>query len=147
MDGRKIGAVVAVVVALLAVVVLRGGGGDDEVVNPNTLLGVGSCLDLDGGDGDRRPVDCGSAHDGEVFAKYELGDSAWPGPVDVGVLGEQGCIERWDRAVGTNYYTDVRFDFVTFDPDEARWETGDREVVCVLVPADRSTMIGRQTVG
>ncbi len=145
LDRRVLALVGLVVVGIVAVLVLGRGGGGDDAEDPYVLLGIGDCLDLDDLSGGR-PIDCDRAHDGQVFAKPELADAGWPGEVDVVTVSESACIEVWDRAVGTNFYTDTRFDFVALPPNEARWEVGDREVVCVLTLAGGGEMLGDQLV-
>lgn len=147
--GRLIAGVL--IVGLVLFVLLRQfGGGDDDVVlrSRTALVAAGDCIDLPRDDAELlEPIDCAEPHDAQVFAEFDLDDGPYPGAGVVTEQADAGCVDRWGRAVGTNYFTDLTFDFVTVTPDEARWEDGVREVACILVAAEGTPMVRDQLRG
>ena len=146
MDRRWVagGVVIALVVLVVAVRTLSGGGDDEPLKSRGALVAAGDCVDLPVDDSLLEPMDCGDPHDAQVFAEFDLEGEAYPGDATVRDRADQGCVDRWQSAVGTNYFTDTTFDYVSIAPDEDRWTDGVREVTCLLVTGDGSPMIRDQ---
>lgn len=140
---------IGVAAAVVAVVLgaCSGGSGDPEP-NAGILLAAGDCLALADGDARRvevpEVVDCSGFHDGEVFARFELTGSDRPADAELDRQADEGCVDRYQAAVGANFLLDDRFDFFTMVPDADQWEAGSRRVTCVLVAADGSELINSQ---
>lgn len=147
--GQVIGAAVLVAVLVVAGLVLFGGDGNGEPPpSQGALVGVGDCVDLPEGDDELlEAVDCEDPHDAQVFAEFQFDPGPYPGDRAVEVEAERTCIDRWDRAVGSNYYVDVSFDFVVTTPDEAQWEAASLEATCLLVSADGTPLVHDQLSG
>jgi Septum formation len=80
-------------------------------------------------------VDCGSAHDAEVFAVATLpGDPAapYPGDDEVDRLANELCLGEFASYVGIDFF-DSAWEFGYFLPTEDSWRKyDDRLVVCML---------------
>ena len=75
-------------------------------------------------------VPCSEAHDNEVYATFDLSGSEWPGDDEILELGDQGCLERFEAAIGAPYEESILM-FTTLVPSRTSWMRGkDREVVC-----------------
>ena len=96
------------------------------------MLRVGDCYDdqRSGEISDVPGVPCSEAHDNEVYATFDLSGSEWPGDDKVSELADQGCLDRFERAIGVTYEESVLM-FTTLVPSRSSWMQGkDREVVC-----------------
>lgn len=92
---------------------------------------VGTCMRDRGGEVRSDVVDCSESHDEEVFAVRTEGDGAWPGGSTLNEETDSFCDSRFEDYVGTGYF-DSDFDYGFYRPDEAEWERGERQVICVL---------------
>jgi Septum formation len=85
--------------------------------------------------GEMTVVDCGSAHDAEVFAVVTLpGEPAapYPGDDEVDRLSNELCLGEFASYVGIDYL-DSAWEFGYFLPTEESWRKyDDRLVVCML---------------
>lgn len=76
-------------------------------------------------------VSCAQPHDNEVFATFDVPDGDFPGDERLYELADQGCLDRFQDAIGAPYEQSVLV-FTTLIPSERSWnERNDREVVCV----------------
>ena len=76
-------------------------------------------------------VPCTTPHDNEVFATFDLTAPKWPGDEQVNGLADEGCLERFQKAIGTTYEESVLM-ITTLVPSQGSWtQMDDREVVCV----------------
>ena len=100
-------------------------------------LKVGDCFSgASSGDelSDVGKVNCSKAHENEVYAKFDLSGSTWPGEYEVGRLGHQGCLGRFRSYVGIDYASSI-YVVGQLLPTKDSWNrSDDREVVCVLGP-------------
>lgn len=110
-------------------------------------LEVGDCFD-DAGieDGatevaDVPIVDCGKAHDYEVFAAFDVTEAAYPGDAATRDIARDGCIERFDAFVGIPYEQSA-LDVTYLYPTQQTWDDGDREIVCALYSLDGTQVTG-----
>ena len=84
---------------------------------------------------DVSPVNCGEAHDGEVFAVFShpaANGVAYPGDEAVADFAAAECLQRFPAYTGAGY-DDSDLAVATVRPDHDSW-TGqdDRQVACVL---------------
>ena len=96
---------------------------------------VGDCFDdavLGGGEiSDVPGVPCSTPHDNEVYALFDIPGTKFPGVDAIGELADDGCLERFEAAIGLNYQESV-IAITTMYPSQGSWDQkGDREVICV----------------
>lgn len=93
-----------------------------------------------------RVVDCGSVHDLEVFATFDLSPEdfedtepgIYPGEQRVVRQADQGCAGRLDE-LGV----DDEFGLIAVWPSDTSWMQGDRGVTCAAFPRDGEPFEGR----
>lgn len=145
--GLAIGGLVAsgmwlVLIAVVVVVVLATGvERDDEgrIVEGGSLsvfdLRVGDCLGDVPDDEEYTSlpaVPCAEPHEGEVYAVFDLPAGDFPGVTQVTGLAEDGCNDRVD-VLPPAVATDPALGLFTITPSDDSWDTGDREVSCLLL--------------
>ena len=86
-------------------------------------------------------VPCGSAHDAEAFATFDVTGEDYV-EERVGAEAERGCLARWTPALGTSYEDDQELDLQTLTPTAESWAEGDREIMCFVVAIDGSPLYG-----
>jgi hypothetical protein len=90
-------------------------------------------------------VDCGSAHDAEVFAVETLHgepDAPYPGDDEIARLSDELCLGKFASYVGIDYL-DSAWEFGYFMPSEESWRKyDDRLVVCTLTDPDFNKIEG-----
>ena len=76
-------------------------------------------------------VPCSEPHDSEIYAAFELTQSAYPGEETTQGKADALCLPAFEEFVGEPYL-ESRFDFAYYYPTEESWASGDREVLCVI---------------
>lgn len=112
---------------------------DGRIIEPNDqtdafALQVGDCLDDAAATGEVQTVPtvlCSEPHDSEIYSSHELGESPYPGEESVIEQADTVCLTAFERFVGEPYL-ESRFDFSYYYPTEESWDTGDREILCVI---------------
>jgi hypothetical protein len=121
------------------------GGAENVALNP-FALSAGDCFD-DPGFGPEDVfaipgVPCSEPHDNEVYAVFDLPGESWPDDADVERMAYQGCLDRFEEAIGATYEASI-LAYTTLFPSEDSWETlGDREVVCIAYHMDTEKLQG-----
>jgi hypothetical protein len=91
-------------------------------------LQPGDCLNLLN-DGSFSIVSCGTSHDAEVYGRFDLSGTAYPGDSAIQTSVTNGC-----AALLTSYinpqYADIGFSQEYVYPDQKAWAAGERTVVC-----------------
>lgn len=133
--------------ALLAVTAAGCFGGPGNVFS----LDVGDCFDDPDTDSaeitDVEMVDCGSPHDNEVFATFDLPAIDYPGPDEVQAAGLVGCVERFEDYVGETVDASP-LDATMLLPTELGWTSrDDREVICYLLDPGGAKLEGSMQGG
>ncbi|MEU0966871.1 DUF4190 domain-containing protein [Streptomyces sp. NPDC005917] len=101
-------------------------------------LSTGDCFDTPDGTltgdlvTDVTVVDCGQAHDGEVFATYDLKGSGYPGDTRIGDSADQRCYALEDGYAMDGWAVPHDVDVYYLTPSKDSWGYGDREVACVF---------------
>jgi hypothetical protein len=119
-------------------------GADGAVTNRGTAtadtMRTGDCLSSipDGTIRTVQLVPCGQPHLGEVYATFALPVAAYPGDDKVASFAEDGCIERLTPFVGAG--REAAFDVFYLVPVRSSWDTGDRDMQCILTTDDRSLL-------
>jgi membrane protease YdiL (CAAX protease family) len=114
-----------------------GPDGDLPVVD----LDVGACALLDRDDpaalDATSEVDCDGPHDVEVAWVGTLPGGPYPDESpdegEVAAAADEACLDAFETYVDRDWETSV-FDYVPVLPDLDRWEAGERELVCLVVP-------------
>jgi hypothetical protein len=75
-------------------------------------------------------VPCSEPHEGQVYAVFNLSESAWPGEERLFGLAEQGCADHLARDF-VAAYEDESVEIFFLHPTSGSWREGDREVVCI----------------
>jgi hypothetical protein len=109
-----------------------------ELLEPTELnvfdLEVGDCLDEFSEGTDVSTVDavpCDVSHTEEVYFSTQMPDGDYPGLEEARAFAEQQCAEGFAEFVGIPW-EDSELDFGYFNPTEASWSEGDREVLCTI---------------
>lgn len=112
-------------------------------------LRLGDCIQIPEGTGlvvsvvvSVEAVPCGTPHDAQVYAEYNITSVVEYDRGDVELLAQQGCIQRWTEAIGTEFWEDPLLDSFSYFPSPTSWAVGDREVKCLLVSIDLSPLSG-----
>lgn len=132
------------VMALLVAVVLGlgfagyGPGPGSAVAGTVAQAGgatVGTCLRTRQDGPGTEAVPCGPTHDEEVYRVTRLPGGAWPGDGEVLGRADDVCYDGFEGYVGAAY-EESAYDYAFYAPDEGEWTSGERRVVCVIVPSD-----------
>lgn len=95
-------------------------------------LRTGDCIDAAAnGVSGLRVVSCGLAHDGEVYATFQLARQAWPGPAAVAAGARQGCTARIGGYLSPQLAAAIMTESYIV-PGRGAWEAGVRTVVCEI---------------
>lgn len=105
-------------------------------------IAVGDCFaDVAGGLNDVASlpvVPCDEPHTNEVFALLELPDGDFPGGEEVQGLATEGCFAEFPAYVGAEVGVEG-LDAFPVTPTAESWESGDRQVVCVVTSTSPRT--------
>ena len=126
-------------------------GDNGEIVESGGLgvfkVRVGDCVQLPDENAEffesLEGVPCTQPHDAQAYAEFQLA------PVtpsfDRDVIDEtsfNGCVERFDAAIGRSYEEAEELDIFTMYPSEESWSADDRTVSCFVVNLDGSPLTG-----
>ena len=76
-------------------------------------------------------VPCGQPHDAEIYARFGLAGSHWPGTAAIGALARRGCTARLSSYLNPQLATAVLAESYVF-PDQGAWNAGERTVICEI---------------
>lgn len=142
--GIVLGGLWALFVMLAVIGFVLGGaspGSLGRVANAGSTT-IGSCLEEPAKHSSLAAVtDCSGPHGAEVFKVTALDGSSWPGYDEVDSLADDLCYDSFDDYVGGSYDSSS-YDYAWFAPDDAEWRSGERRVVCVVVPYDQDKLNG-----
>ncbi|MEV6287319.1 DUF4190 domain-containing protein [Kribbella sp. NPDC051770] len=147
--GLIAGTVVTVAAAIvLALIAIGASLPDDEYSSGGTpvsstsapgvyidALVVGECFDDTSDEDEVTRAACSVDHDGELYAVVTLPAQDWPGDEKVGELGEKACNEKFRPYVGIDV-SDSELDPVSWYPERAGWNSGDRNIYCTAYGPD-----------
>jgi hypothetical protein len=89
-------------------------------------LKTGQCIDPAGQTA--TIVSCSAPHDAEVFARFELPGSKWPGTKAVGAAASSGCSSRLSGYLNPQLAISLTSTYIY--PDSVAWQAGTRTVIC-----------------
>lgn len=102
---------------------------------------VGQCLNgiLDAGTevGDLPVVGCDKEHEGEVYAIEETSIEEFDA-VAIDEAANTFCVGKFEEYVGLAYEESQLF-YTYLIPSAESWDAGDRETVCIVMPAEDTT--------
>ena len=140
------GSVLGVTAFVLGVVVLVGAAAAGLAVvthgfhrktevtyRPDAVFSLrpGECVDF-GPNGQAVTVlSCATPHDAEVFAKFGLAATSWPGSAVVQQDASSGCASRLGGYLNPQL-AGAGLDQEYFYPDRATWQAGGHTVVCAV---------------
>ncbi|MGO2658304.1 septum formation family protein [Mycetocola reblochoni] len=103
-------------------------------------LTVGDCFtEIDASEVTSVPVvPCSEPHDYEAYAATELPDGDFPGEDELIATADDFCHDEFETFVGT-LYGDSEFDYSYLYPQEAGWDGGDHEILCLVYGQDQLT--------
>ncbi|WNM27615.1 septum formation family protein [Demequina capsici] len=147
MGSVRAGAAVAgVMTSMLALAACSSPAAQDVVPRQ---LSVGECIDFGsyvtsangavGGDGTSSlpQVDCGEAHDGEVYAVSTATDDAFDSDALIAEV-DTLCYDSFEEYVGTPFADSSLYYSIVY-PTGSTWNQGDRMLACVLVAKQQTT--------
>jgi len=118
--------------------IVEGGGVGAFVVRTGDCLNtpeVGLVQSVEG-------VPCSQPHDAEVYLKFDLAGTSYPGAASVEETAIDGCLAGFHPFVGLAY-EDSELDILWLEPTEDSWnEQDDREIVCMVIAMDGSSLTG-----
>jgi hypothetical protein len=116
-----------------AVVLLHGRPHATPAPLPSVFgLRVGECVNSGpGGVSSPTVVPCARAHDAEIYARFGLTGSRWPGAAGIGALARRGCTARLGGYLNPQLATSVLAESYIF-PDRGAWRAGERTVICEI---------------
>ena len=124
-------------------------GEDGQIIDAGAVdafdMHVGDCFD-DWGTEDEvlevPGVPCADPHDNEVYATFDITGDGWPGEEEIEFEANEGCYDRFERAIGKTYKESV-IDFTPIYPSSDSWkERNDREVICVAFHMEYDKLTG-----
>ncbi|MFK0255509.1 septum formation family protein [Streptomyces sp. NPDC090445] len=82
--------------------------------------------------GSVRIVSCDKAHEGEVYAVFNLPDGPYPGKEKVARMAEEKCSGKALAGYAGDTAKLAGRTVFSYDPSDATWARGDREVICFV---------------
>ncbi|MDH3500222.1 MAG: septum formation family protein [Acidimicrobiia bacterium] len=141
----------ALLIACLLVATACGGAARDEsgaIIEAGTenvfALKIGDCFDDPDEFGEITSVaavPCTAAHDNEVFYTFDLPDGSFPGDEAIDEAAFRECVASFETYVGVAYESSI-LDVTYLSPTDASWDTGDREIACLLYHIDLEKLTG-----
>jgi hypothetical protein len=104
-------------------------------------LAIGDCFN----DADAEEIDsvdaipCTEAHDYEAYHAFDVSaEEAFPGDEAITAAAEAGCLAEFPNFVGLSY-EESTLDFNYLSPTEGSWESGDHEILCIVIAQEKTT--------
>ena len=104
-------------------------------------LAVGDCFnDQDAEEIDSvQAIPCSDAHDYEAYFAFDVSeDETFPGDDVITQVAEERCMAEFETFIGKSY-EESTLDFNYLSPTEGSWESGDHEILCLVMGADKTT--------
>ena len=92
-------------------------------------------------------VPCDESHDAQAYAKFDITDLTVYSEWAAGRRADEGCVDRWTAAIGTNFWQDQELTIYTLFPSDESWRLlFDRNVTCFLTAIDGTPLVGSRLV-
>lgn len=89
-----------------------------------------------------KPVDCATAHDGEVVGTIQYPhEGAYPGEAALLDYAQAPCVEAFGTYVGSTFEAS-ELDMIASYPTDLSWGKGDRQLACIAGKTDGSSLTG-----
>jgi len=105
-------------------------------------LAVGDCFnDQDATEIDSvEAIPCTDAHDYEAYFAFDVSeDETFPGDDVITQVAEERCIAEFATFYGKSYEDAAPLDFNYLSPTEGSWESGDHEILCLIMGTEKTT--------
>ncbi|MEU8533825.1 DUF4190 domain-containing protein [Streptomyces parvulus] len=86
-------------------------------------------------------VPCDEAHDGEVFASFELPGGSFPGDAEITRAADDRCYALQDTYAMDRWALPGDVDVYYLTPTSDSWRTGDREITCLFGNTDEGATL------
>ena len=84
-------------------------------------------------------IPCSDAHDYEAYFAFDVSeDETFPGDDVITQVAEERCMAEFATFIGKSY-EESTLDFNYLSPTEGSWESGDHEILCLVMGADKTT--------
>jgi hypothetical protein len=106
------------------------------------VIKVGDCVNMPTEDivTSLEGLPCADPHDAQVFDEFQMVGETYPVADALETEARDGCLWRWSAAIGANFDDMPDYDLTYFTPSPESWDTGDREVSCIIVRTDGAKM-------
>jgi len=107
----------------------------------STSLKVGQCIQLPDDDevGDITTANCAEEHTGEVYYILTLTQDTLPSRAEIEKLTSDTCDDNFEAYVGSAT-NETELDVTAMFPTKNSWDKGDRDIVCIVIPAEGKTL-------
>lgn len=86
-----------------------------------------------------KAIPCADAHDYEAYFAFDVSeDGAFPGDEALAQIAGERCVTEFATFVGKSY-EESTLDFNYLSPSEGSWDSGDREILCLVMGPDQTT--------
>lgn len=83
-------------------------------------------------------VECGEAHDSEIYHSHLMEGDTFPGDAAVVTEAEEVCTAEFDGYVGLSF-AESAMDMYYLMPDATSWDSfGDREILCIVTAPEQT---------
>ena len=105
---------------------------------------VGDCLILPSEDefDEVRRLDCGEAHNGEIFLVQAYPGDTYPSDDEFGTYVEETCVPAFATYTGSALADQDVLEYGWFTPTPGSWDNGDHDVACYLSPVAQVDRLG-----
>ena len=107
----------------------------------STNLKVGQCIQVPDGSTvyDVELRDCSKEHTGEVYYILTLTQDTLPSRAEIEKLTSDTCDDNFEAYVGSAT-NETELDVTAMFPTKNSWDKGDRDIVCIVIPAEGKTL-------
>lgn len=105
-------------------------------------LAVGDCFNDEAAEeiDSVEAIPCADPHDYEAYFAFDLPEAeTFPGDDAISQAAADGCIAEFATFVGVAYEDAAPLDFNYLSPTEGSWDEGDREILCIVMDAEKTS--------
>ena len=89
--------------------------------------------------GDITTANCAEEHTGEVYYILTLTQDTLPSRAEIEKLTSDTCDDNFEAYVGSAT-NETELDVTAMFPTKNSWDKGDRDIVCIVIPAEGKTL-------
>ena len=107
----------------------------------STDLKVGQCIQVPDSSqvGSVVTTECTEEHTGEVYYILTLTQDTLPSRAEIEKLTSDTCDDNFEAYVGSAT-NETELDVTAMFPTKNSWDKGDRDIVCIVIPAEGKTL-------